>query len=665
MIAQVMGLSKAELNRMVWVLLGALLIATLFFSYQFNQNNIFTAEKPQILENKLVITQNTVESGVKVYLTDHWQTYDGALPPGKLPTSLNPSLQTATIATHNSAQDVWKYSAKDHVTTYRLSFYYQGDSKNAVLFFGTPYTQQQIWVNGVQLPIQYFAGIQSASVLSGENELVIVADHRYLGNDAMLTAPWVSSIVSTQTILFKQSLFYCAAILLAVILGGYTLILWGGNKMVLLYYDFSLFCFSFAVYCCSFFINAQSPTGYVAWQVLRQAAGLGMGWYLFCLAAQVAKYSDRIVYKNCLKPLTRVLCVAYLVVVVLSAATIYFAKLLILFEILYKLLLYAWLMFSCYWALRAQHSESEYLLVGTALYGSGLWVSILHYNNFAPTYGGWQMEWCGLALVLTYGCMMAKRNRRLLQENEDLNDNLLEMVGQRTLQLSKLLEERKKFFSEIVHDLKAPISAVNTFVELIRKHSVGVDDEMLKYLDMVQQKQAEMARRVQSLNEFNKIDGISSPISPVSLCRLLQDIYEYHNPEAEVLGVRMNLNLPEQDAIIIVSQEKMHVVFENLIYNALSFTKPNDCISITASRQNDMAVVRVADTGAGIDSQSLPHIFDRFFVGRQNKTEGSGLGLYIARQIVLEANGEISAESILGQGTVFTLKFPITSEFVC
>lgn len=107
-----------------------------------------------------------------------------------------------------------------------------------------------------------------------------------------------------------------------------------------------------------------------------------------------------------------------------------------------------------------------------------------------------QFEWCGLLLVLLFSAMMVSRNRRILRENDVLTNRLEERVKERTEEVTQLLKERKAFFSDMAHDLKAPVFATQSFIEAIRRISVGVDAELQNYLNQAEAKQWEMGIRL-------------------------------------------------------------------------------------------------------------------------------------------------------------------------
>ena len=105
--------------------------------------------------------------------------------------------------------------------------------------------------------------------------------------------------------------------------------------------------------------------------------------------------------------------------------------------------------------------------------------------------------------------------------------------------------------------------------------------------------------------------------------------------------------------------EKINILFENLIYNALKATPKDGSIHISGWIENGKICVDVEDSGCGISEEELPFIFQRFYVGEKNKDTGTGLGLYIVNSIVAELGGTIKVWSALGEGTKFTVELPV------
>lgn len=253
---------------------------------------------------------------------------------------------------------------------------------------------------------------------------------------------------------------------------------------------------------------------------------------------------------------------------------------------------------------------------------------------------------------------MVSRSRRILKENDMLTNHLEEQVKERTAEVTQLLNERKAFFSDMAHDLKAPVFATQSFIEAIRRSGVGVDTELKSYLDQAEAKQWEMARRLQGLSTINALDKIDGERIRVSVREMLSEVYAAHCGEAEVQSVYLIVEPPEQDAFLMAQPEKLNILFENLIYNALKATARNGSITVSAWIEESKIRLTVEDTGCGIPKEELPHVFRRFYVGTKNRETGTGLGLYIVHGIVTELGGTIGVHSTVGKGTKFVMEFP-------
>jgi signal transduction histidine kinase len=105
----------------------------------------------------------------------------------------------------------------------------------------------------------------------------------------------------------------------------------------------------------------------------------------------------------------------------------------------------------------------------------------------------------------------------------------------------------------------------------------------------------------------------------------------------------------------------MEMALSNLLDNALKFTPTGGQIEVGAKKDEDSAVVWVDDTGVGISAEDFPHIFKRFYRGREHQDEGSGLGLAIVESIVQAHGGEVQVESTPGEGAQFTIRLPLAA----
>lgn len=329
-----------------------------------------------------------------------------------------------------------------------------------------------------------------------------------------------------------------------------------------------------------------------------------------------------------------------------------------LFQI-YRVLIFIWLTGISVYAAIAKVNEYWYLLSGNMIFGVGLLMNFLFSNRFEPIYTFWQFEWCGIYLVVLFAAMMVKRNQRILAENLELTEVLEDQVAIRTQKLNSLLDERREFFFQLAHNLKAPITATNHYIQLIKSHHAGIDEELLRYIDLINTKQGEMSNRIESINTLSQLDKIKTVPEEILVNRFIEEVYHSFKPEADVLTVYLKLNLGSSEKCIFAQKEKLIIAMENLICNAFSFTQAEGSVTLSTQFTESLVIISVEDTGCGIEADKIPYIFDRFYVGRENKKEGSGLGLYIVKLIAEEFGGTVQVSSAVGKGSCFSIAFPI------
>nr|WP_243416774.1 HAMP domain-containing sensor histidine kinase [Pseudoflavonifractor capillosus] len=227
--------------------------------------------------------------------------------------------------------------------------------------------------------------------------------------------------------------------------------------------------------------------------------------------------------------------------------------------------------------------------------------------------------------------------------------------------METLLAERRELLAHLLHDVKNPLSALRGYAELVRSGNVDLDPETAGYLDALTQRVEVVGDRFELLQQFSR--GERGVLLRESIClnQFLKEFYQDNRPDLELSGVRFTLKLPTRRLMVRGSKERLRIALENLCFNALSFTPEDGVIALSLTEENGYALLVVRDTGAGIDAQALPHIFERGFTQRPDGS-GEGLGLYLVRAIALEHGGTVSVTSERGNGSVFTLRLPIVEE---
>lgn len=139
----------------------------------------------------------------------------------------------------------------------------------------------------------------------------------------------------------------------------------------------------------------------------------------------------------------------------------------------------------------------------------------------------------------------------------------------------------------------------------------------------------------------------------------MEQVEREYTPDAAIMGIHLLVGRLGRAAAVRAQREKLMILFENLIFNAISFTPRSGSITVTPRLEDGCVVIEVADTGSGIAPEHLPHVFEQFYTARENKNEGSGLGLYICKLTVEELGGTVCAQSFIGEGTTMMIRIPL------
>lgn len=226
--------------------------------------------------------------------------------------------------------------------------------------------------------------------------------------------------------------------------------------------------------------------------------------------------------------------------------------------------------------------------------------------------------------------------------------------------LEQLFNAQRRLVADVSHELRTPLTAIRGNLDLVKHY--GMDDTSL---EAMQSEAARMSRMVDDLLLLARADygALSLDMSEVDLDTVVTDVFK----EARVLAKDKNLviKLPELEPLRIQgNSDRLKQLLLNLVSNAIKFTPDGGQISLSLRREDEDALLAVADTGIGIQPDDLEHIFDRFYRAdtsrtRVHHTDGSGLGLAIAQWIAEAHNGTIAAHSIPATQTTFTVRLPL------
>ncbi len=212
------------------------------------------------------------------------------------------------------------------------------------------------------------------------------------------------------------------------------------------------------------------------------------------------------------------------------------------------------------------------------------------------------------------------------------------------------------------HDLKSPLGNIMTSIFLLQDH-ISTDDEQGQLLIQTVQRGADrMLNLITELLDVARIEaGYDLNQSDVNICYLLQQMIQEHRATAGEKQITLTCQCEQTDITLHIDEPLMSRALQNLISNAVKYTPEGGQVTVIAHTTDDNVELKVIDTGLGIPEDALPQLFDKFYRvnnARHLKENGTGLGLNIVQTIVEQHAGTIQVESILGEGSTFTIALP-------
>lgn len=222
---------------------------------------------------------------------------------------------------------------------------------------------------------------------------------------------------------------------------------------------------------------------------------------------------------------------------------------------------------------------------------------------------------------------------------------------------------RRDFVANVSHELKTPIGALEVLAETLVEED---DPAVTRPLAERMVKEAErLARIVDDLLDLSLIETQESPPrARVLLDTLVDDAVDLLRPAAMAGGINLQVHPGVTGALVACDRRQVVSAITNLIDNAVKYSEPGSPVTVSTALQGDAVEVSVRDAGIGIPSRDLERIFERFYrvdQARSRDTGGTGLGLSIVRHVARAHGGDITVESVEGQGSTFRFWLPLES----
>jgi signal transduction histidine kinase len=252
---------------------------------------------------------------------------------------------------------------------------------------------------------------------------------------------------------------------------------------------------------------------------------------------------------------------------------------------------------------------------------------------------------------------MASGLERYVQELRDERDTV-----------AKLLQNRRQLIASVGHELRTPVATLRGYLESLQAHHAELAPETLEHdMDVMDRETIRLQRLIEDLFALSQaeVGSLTLNCQPSDVEEIIKTVGDtvaplaWKNSRVEVV-IEPSNGLPP----VLVDTNRVTQVVLNLAQNAIRHTQPGGIVVINATRLNDTVAVRVRDTGEGIASDELPHIWERFYRGRaawNRPTDGTGLGLALVKELTEAMGGSVAVESIQGIGSCFTVSLPLAS----
>jgi K+-sensing histidine kinase KdpD len=223
---------------------------------------------------------------------------------------------------------------------------------------------------------------------------------------------------------------------------------------------------------------------------------------------------------------------------------------------------------------------------------------------------------------------------------------------------------KSDFVQMVTHELRSPLSAVQSMLRVLEEGYVGPITS--RQQDLIQRSKRRVSFLLALVNDLldlavGKVEQLKGEKKEVILNEMIAKVTELMQTSAEEKGLELEVEIAQEPLALVGIEDGLERVFMNLVSNAVKYTPAGGSVAVRAWSENDQIKVEVSDTGIGIPEEALPRIFNEFYRAKNAKAvemEGTGLGLAIAKDVVEQHGGQISVESVVGEGSIFYVTLP-------
>ena len=246
----------------------------------------------------------------------------------------------------------------------------------------------------------------------------------------------------------------------------------------------------------------------------------------------------------------------------------------------------------------------------------------------------------------------ARLYRRLENECELTAKEL--KITQGKLIRSERLEAMAYLAQGVAHEIRNPVTAIGGFARRIKK-AIKEDPKLQEYIDIILKESKKLENLVERVREFAQI--LSPVLKSGDIEPILWQVVKKFEPRAKKMGIDLVTHIDDHLLPIKIDTSQLFAALSSIIENALEAMSHGGVLTVEAEGDKDNILIRILDTGPGIAEEHLGSVYDPFFT---SKTRGAGLGLTIVHQIIRNHYGEINIRSRKGEGTIVSIRLPVT-----
>ncbi len=231
--------------------------------------------------------------------------------------------------------------------------------------------------------------------------------------------------------------------------------------------------------------------------------------------------------------------------------------------------------------------------------------------------------------------------------------------------IARINKTKTEFISIASHQLKSPLSKINWGTELILgRYREGLNEKQIEMIEKIRKVNDKMTNLVNDFLDVSRIDQgeLFVKKEEINLKNILDEVLAEKNELIEAKNIQLNVNCPIKKITVIGDLEKIKIVLNNLIANAIYYNKENGQVIIDIKKKDTNIIFCIKDSGIGIAKEDQFMVFEKFFRTQKaisTRANGTGLGLYIAKNIIEQCGGEVWFESEKGVGSIFCFSVPM------